>query len=243
MWEVLRFVALTHDLGKAWSRTHHQRATLAALKAAIPIQLHPVDAFRLIGRSHTHGNPTKMEWLVKGADRLAAQIQRNDSDEPTSPILTADRYLQRMLMADLRDHFAKNALNVNSLRFFIEGNQVLEIISADDRDTDRSSLRQHLLLTEQILNLLLALSTESPLPKHLDGWVKTKRVLTYVTNHIKPIPPLRVTIKPQPKPLLDRTVRSYLENACRNGYTDEKIAFELGLTREEVRALKTSTTA
>lgn len=243
MWDVLRFVALTHDIGKVWSRKHHERATVGVLKTAIPVHLHPVDAFKLIERSHSHGNPTKMEWLVKGADRLAAQIQRNDSDEASSPVLTADRYLQRMLMTDLRDHFAKNSLNVNSLRSFIARNQVLEIITADDRDVNRNSLRQHLLLTEQILNLLLTLSTEYRLPKRLDGWIQTKRVLTYVTSHIKPTSPLRVNIRPQPRPQLNKTMRSYLQNAGRNGYTDEKIAFELDLTNEEVRALRASITA
>lgn len=35
--EKLRFVALTHDLGKAFSRKHHDKATIAVLKLVMPI--------------------------------------------------------------------------------------------------------------------------------------------------------------------------------------------------------------
>ena len=37
MFEKLKFAALTHDLGKVFSRRKHAKATVALLKAVIPL--------------------------------------------------------------------------------------------------------------------------------------------------------------------------------------------------------------
>ena len=109
---------------------------------------------------------------------------------------------------------------------------------ADEKDANRTSLRRHLLFTEQILGLLFDLLNKELMPKHLDGWLKTKKVQTCIIEHVKPIPDLAVTIRPRQKLTVSNTLRHFLEYAHRNNYTDDKIAQELGVTVQEVRILR-----
>lgn len=145
---------------------------------------------------------------------------------------TSDKRLQTKLTHQLKTHFFRHELNVEKLREFIKNNNILESIPADNSDINQSSLRQHLLLTEQIFGLLLQL----PQPKNLNNWIETKKVQKFIRENLKPIKeiscaPVHVKIK------LNQSLRNVLEFALENKWNEKRIALEMGLSTKQIKHL------
>ncbi len=185
----------------------------------------------MIEKTHTRGNPTKIEWLVNGADRLASKFERCTLVEDGFRCPTWDKTLEEKLLKQIRTHFAQNKLDIDALRKFIEQNQILETFVADTFDVNKTTLRQHLLLTEQILGLLLQL----PQPKHLDKWIETVHVQKFLCENIKPIPKLNVAFTSMREIKVDQNVRNIIEFALNQKWDEKKIALEFGVTVKEIR--------
>lgn len=141
--------------------------------------------------------------------------------------------MERELIKQLRTHFTQHRLDVKKLREFIETNRILETSVADNSDINKTTLRQHLLLTEQTLNLLLQL----PQPKHLDKWIETKTVQEFLRKNLEPIPRLSITCTPVHDIKVNQQVRNAVEFAIGNGWDEKRIALEFGATIREVKEL------
>lgn len=170
---------------------------------------------------------------MNAADRLASNIQRNNIQSVDFEFIRLDDGLKRKLVWQLREHFALHGLDVGKLRKLIERSRLLESIPADKSDANRSTLRAHLLMTEDVLRLLL----EIPQPKSLAQWVKTRKVRRFVAERLKPIKPLDVIRITPNKTVPDQRMRNALEFALENGWNEARIAMELCLTLEDVRRM------
>jgi len=141
---------------------------------------------KLIEKTHSFGNPEKEEWLLKLADRKASELQRVASF-PRQDSNIIQEIVKKIVEKQFMKHFEKHGANTEKLRKFVQENQWLDLIPADTSDVQNSSLREHLLLTEQILSILLELREEHPFNKNLISWFNTKRIQEQLEARIKPI--------------------------------------------------------
>ena len=171
---------------------------------------------------------------MNAADRLASDLQRNNVQSTDFEFIQLDEKLKQKLIKQLKKHFSLHA-DVKRLRKFVERNRILESIPADKSDANKSTLRSHLLMTEDVLRLLL----EIPQPKNLAQWVKTKKVKRFVLERLKPIQKLTV-VRTTSCMTLDQRMRNSLEFAVNNGWNEARIAMELGMTLKDVRRMLSS---
>lgn len=201
-YDYLRFAALVHDIGKVWNRKHHERQTIDLLKSVnflLPDEKMR-EIYRAIDKTHSFGNPIDDYWLLKIADRKACKFQRSNGDDdatygtknkckllknevPESLLPT----IQRILHNQFREHFIINDFDLNNLRKFIYNNQWLDMIRADVNDHNESSLREHLLMTEQMLDLLIDYIKQNP-TKNFYDLQKSEKLQQYTEEKIKEIP-------------------------------------------------------
>jgi len=140
--------------------------------------------------------------------------------------------IQKRLFKQLQHHFGRHGTDLGSLRSFVARSKALEAVCADTNDITCTTLRQHLLLTEQILNLLLQL----PIPKRIDSWIRNKKLHEFLKNNLKPIRGLP-TPSPRLKIKVDQRLLNALEFATQSKWKEDKIALELGITLEETKRL------
>lgn len=177
---------------------------------------------------------------MKAADQLAAELQRENILEKEFLIHTEDKNLQQEFIKQLRLHFANNGLSVEKLKEFITSNEFLEIILADKNDANKSSLREHLLLTEQILNLQMKLFDTEKIPKRFDSWIKTEKLRKFLQENLKTIPRLRRKIFCKQEIKIDQSLRNAVEFALENNWNEKRIALHLCITVEEVKKIVSS---
>jgi CRISPR/Cas system-associated exonuclease Cas4 (RecB family) len=182
-WDKLKFAALMHDMGKVWDRKHHTQFIIDLMRSLRFLNVADGEIIRLIDKTHNLGNESGEEWLIKVADRKACEIQRlnfaddlieNSITHSNSPTLYYVKNLrsglseyvlpeiQKILYVKLREHLIINNLDVSELRKFIKNNHWLDAIKADVKDINDSSLREHLLLTEKILDLIIEFLGDHP---------------------------------------------------------------------------------
>ena len=188
----------------------------------------------MIALTHRRGNPTKLDWLVKAADRLAAERQRLPV-EHTFEINPLDSLTKRKFVSQLKQHFALNGLSVEKLKEFIDKSTILDFVLSDNFDANSTTLRQHLLLTEAIFEVLIKL----PMPKHLDKWIKTKAVKKAVST-IK-LPNKSSVKHVNAKLELSQNVRKVLVWCVKQKWQVDKIALKLGVTVDEAISLISKT--
>ncbi len=145
-----------------------------------------LEIFRMIKKTHSFGNPEKEEWLLKLADREASERQRVVSF-PRQDSNIIQEIVKKIVEKQFMKHFEKHGANTEKLRKFVQENQWLDSILADTSDMQNSSLREHLLLTEQILSILLELREEHPFNKNLISWFNTKKIQQQLETRIKSI--------------------------------------------------------
>ena len=177
--------------------------------------------------THRRGNPTKLDWLVKAADRLAAERQRL-SVEHTFEINPLNAANKRKFVLQLKQHFALSGLSVQKLKQFINDSKILDLVLSDNFDANHTTLRQHLLLTEAILSVLIKL----PMPKHLDKWIETKTVQKIIST-IK-LPERTNITQTNPKLEMSQNVRKVLVWCVKQKWQVDKIALKLGIPIDEV---------
>ncbi|MBD3155100.1 MAG: hypothetical protein GF368_00405 [Candidatus Aenigmarchaeota archaeon] len=238
----LRFVALTHDLGKVFDRRNHQKIIVKILKECNIFDPVIIDYLQ---RFHKRGNGKDYLCLVKYADQFSSEIQRVNAEDFVIPQGKYHRYLVGRFDRELRSHFWTNKADLNKMRNFIAKNQILEEIPSDVRDSTRTSLREHSLLTEQILCLLIDAVELFPCPECLYEWVGLKQVNDYLVKNVKNIPKLRTSKEllkvkrelsgswiPQ-RPKFQQAIvklNSY-------GWGVDKIAHHFGLLEKEVKCI------
>ncbi|TAL47458.1 hypothetical protein EPN87_02860 [archaeon] len=174
---------------------------------------------------------------MNAADRLACELQRNDSQSVDFSFVQLDDNVKKKLVEQLRKHFLLHGMDVKELRKFVERNKLLESVVADKADVNGSSLREHLLMTHDVMGLLL----EIPQPKNLAQWVKTKKVEEFVSKRLEPMKKLNVKRITSDKIENTQRMRNAVEFALENGWNENRIAMEMCLTLEDVRRLINST--
>jgi len=177
----LKFAALVHDFGKVWDRKNHVQSITDILKKVhfLCPDEEVNDIIKIIDKTHTLGNPDADYWLLKIADRKACELQRMGEDVNglayyTNADENGDKNLikgvpeillpkiQSVLRKQLWEHFILNDANVKDLKNFVRKNKLLDVIKADVNDLNESSLREHLLLTEKILDLTIKFLGNNP---------------------------------------------------------------------------------
>lgn len=237
-YDYLRFAALVHDLGKIWNRKQHERFTIYLLKSVnflVPDEKMK-DIICAIDKTHSFGNLANEYWLLKIADRKASSIQRDNGIDSNIDYNIDNKFLksevpesllptvQRILYNQFREHFIINDFDLSSLRKFISGNQWLEIVRSDVNDCNETSLREHLLMTEQILNILIKYIEENP-TKNISDLQKSKSLDRYVKERIKEIS------KPDNK--IDLKTLSKL--VCNHQSKNDEIAVQFKITTEQIK--------
>ena len=243
---VLRFVALTHDLGKVFNRKNHQKVIVTILLNRGIADYEIIDSLR---KFHQKGNGKDYLYLVKYADQFSSEFQRVNTEDFVIPQGRYYDYLKRVFMKQLKTHFWYNYLDVDKLRRFIENNQILEQIPSDVRDASKTSLREHLLLTDQVFCLLVKAVEMFPCDDYLYEWVRTRDVNDYLFKNIRRAPGLRGKRKDFWR------LRRQLDTSCTPGnpkfnevvtklnsygWEVDKIALHFGLLESEVRNILTS---
>ena len=152
-------------------------------------------------------------------------------------------------MKQLKNHFWCFYLDVEKLRRFIENNQILEQVPSDVRDASNTSLREHLLLTDQVFCLLVKATELFSCPNHLYSWAKSKKVEDYLNKNLKRIPDLRGR-KRNFFELKQRIDNTFIPNNPKfneaivklksYGWEVDKIALHFGLLESEVRKILSS---
>lgn len=243
---VLRFVALSHDLGKVFGRKDHQKIIVKILLDCGIKDWQLIDYLR---KFHQRGNGKDYLHLVKYADQFSSTIQRVNTDYFVVPYGRYYEYLQRTFLKQLKNHFWCFYLDVEKLRKFIENNQILEQVPSDVRDVSKTSLREHLLLTDQVFCLLVKATELFPCPSCLYEWVRSKYVNDYLFKNIKRVPMLRGKRRDFWKIERQLDVSCVPDNPKFNeaivklnsyGWEVDKIALHFGLLESEVRRILSS---
>ena len=243
---VLRFVALAHDLGKVFNRKNHQKVIV---KLLLNCGINDWEIINYLQRFHQRGDGKDYLYLVKYADQFSSGFQRVNSEDFIVPQGRYHEYLQRTFMKQLRIHFRYSYLDVDKLRRFIENNQILEQIPSDVRDVSKTSLREHLLLTDQVFCLLVKATELFPCPACLYEWVRFKEVNDYLTKNIRRVPRLRGKKKDFWRLKRQLDISCVPGNPKFNeavvklnsyGWEVDKIALHFGLLESEVREILSS---
>ncbi len=242
----LEFVALTHDLGKVFDRKNHQKVIVTIL---LDRGIADYEIINYLRKFHQRGNGRDYLYLVKYADQFSSGLQRVNSEDFLIPQGRYYDYLKRIFMKQLKTHFWYNYLNVDKLRRFIENNQILEQIPSDVRDVSKTSLREHLLLTDQVFCLLVKAVEVLPCSDCLYEWVRTKDVNDYLFKSIRRVPRLRGKRKDfwRLKRQLDISCipgnpkfNEAVTKLNSYGWEVDKIALHFGLLESEVRDILSS---
>lgn len=243
---VLRFVALSHDLGKVFDRKNHQKAIV---KVLLECGIKDWKVINYLRKFHQRGNSKDYLYLVKYADQCASRIQRVNSEDFVVPQGRYYEYLQKTFKKQLKTHFRYNCLDADRLRKFIKNNQILDQIPSDVRDANKTTLREHSLLTDQIFCLLAKAVELFPYTEHLCEWVRTDEVNDYLSKNIRRIPGIRGRKRKFWR------VKRRMDTSCAPGnpkfnkavvklnsygWEVDKIAFHFGLLESEVRGILNS---
>jgi len=242
---VLRFVALTHDLGKVFDRKNHQKVIV---KVLLECGVKNPEIISCLKRFHQRGNGKEYLYLVKYADQYSS-LQRVNSEDYVIPQGRYYDYLKRTFEKQLKRHFRYNYLDIEKLRRFIKNNQILEQIPSDVRDASKTSLREHLLLADQIFSLLVEAIELFPCSEFLWEWVRTDGVDGYLRKNIRRIPSITGRRKKFWR------VKRGMDTSClpgnpkfngvviklnSYGWRIDKIALHFGLLESEVRNILSS---
>ncbi len=241
----LRIIALSHDLGKVFDRKNHQRKIVEIFKG---LGIRNKEIITSLEKFHKTGNGKPYLYLVKYSDQYASKIQRVNTKDFIVPEGKYYDYLEKNFLRQLSYHVGDKGLKINSFRRFIEENQILEQIPSDVRDAKKTSLRKHLLLTDQVFCLLLKCVEKYPCPISLYSWVRSERVDEFLRNNTWEIPNLKIDEKfvrlrreldidcASKKPKFTKAVvklNSY-------GWRMDKIALHFGIMESEVRDILNS---
>jgi len=235
-----RFVALVHDLGKAFDRKNHQKAIV---KVLIESGIKDWEIISCLKRFHQRGNGKDYLFLVKYAGQFSSELQRVYTVDYEIPQGSYCEYLKDEFMKQLKNHFRCSYLDANKLRGFISNNQILEEIPSDVRDVSRVSLREHSLLTDQVFCLLIEAIEMFPFSDRLDEWVRLDEVKDYLASTIERIPEIRgrrramLGAKKENNSNLPKNPKFNQAIVKLNSYGWEvgKIALHFGLLESEVR--------
>ncbi len=238
----LRFVALTHDLGKVFDRKNHQKVIVELL---LGCGIRDGEIISSLRRFHQRGNGK--DYLY--ADQFSSGLQRVNSEDYVVPQGKYWDYLKNMFETQLKKHFRYSYLDVGKLKRFIENSQVLEEIPSDVRDSTKTSLREHSLLTDQIFCLLVKAVELFPCNDYLWEWVRSDKVGDYLIKNIQRVPGIKGRRKNFWK------IKKRLDNSCvpgnpkfskavvklnSYGWKISKIALHFGLLESEVREILSS---